>query len=126
VVIIENQGYFIEGPANRVKMNIGGKTTVMTPVNMEFQGRDDNSISDLAIQFVPDLVAESMAEIAPDAGAGFSQAYFIGRGFERQADNIFEGYGTLNTDLGKMPASLSIQFLSADRYNAELVVDTER
>jgi K(+)-stimulated pyrophosphate-energized sodium pump len=123
-MIITNQGYYFEGEANRVKLDVGGEVSLMQVQNMEFQGVDNNTISDLAITFIPDMVAEAISKNLPDAASGLTSAYFIGRGFERTGDqNVFKGSGTLNTDHGKIPAFATIILMEDQRFNAVVTLD---
>ena len=121
---IGDHGYFFEGGENRVKIDAGGEVTLMQVQNMEFQGVDNNTISDLAITFIPDMVAGAISHVVPEASRGLNSAYFIGSGFDRRGDqNVFEGAGTLNTEHGKIPAQANIIILGENRFNAVIVLE---
>lgn len=116
--VIGNQGYYFSGAQNRVKLDAGGKTTLITPESLEFMGVDNSNMANVAITFSPDLVAEAIRHVEPSAERGLSAAYFIGTGFQSSGDNVFEGKGTLNTESVKIPAKASIILVDKDRFNA--------
>ena len=122
-IMIENQGYLYEGAESKVTLNVAGESYNMVVMNLEFHGMDQENISDLAITFVPDMVAEAVRKVMPDAKNGLNSAYFIGRGFERRGNNTFVGEGTLNTDAQKMPATARVTLL--DNQNFTAIVEVE-
>ncbi len=122
-VVIADQGYYFEGATNEVKLAVGNNITLMEVDNLEFQGKDPNYISDLAITFIPDVVAGAISDIQPGAAKGLQSAYFIGRGFQRTGTNSFEGSGSLNTEHGKIPASARVVLLDGERFNAIIALD---
>lgn len=120
---VENKGYFMSGAESQVRLIIGDESSVMRAENLEFQGRDQESISDLAITFIPDLVAEAISQAEPQAEKGLNSAYFIGRDFQRTDINTFTGGGTLNTEFGKMPARATVILIDNQHFNATVIVE---